>query len=1159
MSNSPMYIFDGIGCEFSILNSKFLIGQALAGYNTLSTVHVGCYIPYLARNNNDWEVGVGYINNYDGKIVVDRTKIIRSSNSDNTVAFNNIKNAQFYIFANEANFNTGFNNVIVQDSDFVVNKIQSTYLVDASAGSINATLPSVNDSDNLIIEFKLISVTDPLYIRTKNGTLFYTLTPSDSYLRLVSDGTRWVGLNNNMVFDIKTLSEDESFGALSNPSGSTLSFQYNLDGTNFAGANLFYGSGNKLLFGNDSEATAHHIIPTSGNSDVVFNSNNTNTNFVIEGSGTRNLFFDYRGRLGLNIPSGSTPDTIVHIINSTCKEGIRLENRSACHPANLTLYYKPSSTITADTIIGKINLAGKNTVGNQVDYARIDAIALDSTAAASKGQLNISVALPDASGTGLTTFKTNADYTYIGYSGNNLTINNSGSTKLGYSNSFVSATSSAVTLQSPTLNFNSTNIVLGTGTSTNVNVPNLYANTIQSNSLRLQNIAASSVLSINSSGQVVAGSAIVLPIPENYFLTTTTNGAITGLYEIDDYFRTNGDVVWNTYDTRPCSVAIRQILFSENIPTSEYVVGDQVEVLIGSTKYYRDIESVEVTNNNITALLLNQNITTSSVVSGTIHSITRGGYLSLSKNVAAGTVSDATSNILSVRPNTDTIFNSDKKDINFNVYGLDEIPALSIKANTGRTTVPSGFYHAFASQKPQCADCITAYGPENDPEPVPMVVNSSGVGLSSAHSSANFDYITSGLFSGIVSAVGSNGLPSYYGTYDQNGNVAEWIEDASVASTSSSQYVAGGSWKTETDNTIGASGLKSIESVVRASGYNYVGFRVASQYSITDNTNISTTLDMDFVSVSNPNNIPDDGTLYLFDNAEYVPMESANLGVVNKNYRIGKHEITNQQYVQFLNAVATTNDRNLFKSSMSSSAIGGITRIGDGSSTPYEYSVKSNMGNKPVVFVDYLSAIRFINWLHNGALLTGITDIDTILDFGAYDIFPIGNSSYLINKNTYQKYWLPSLNEWHKAAYFEPRESVINTGSSSVMIKRENPYVVTTGTTPPILANLSVSGWLYVDHLIVGDNINSSSTIPRRTLPTDTEVSCATNSDCEFCEVCSDNICVASTHVCCVGDCCKPGGWDPITAVCTRCGECDVNNNNNFTDSEIPCELTGTC
>ena len=318
-----------------------------------------------------------------------------------------------------------------------------------------------------------------------------------------------------------------------------------------------------------------------------------------------------------------------------------------------------------------------------------------------------------------------------------------------------------------------------------------------------------------------------------------------------------------------------------------------------------------------------------------------------------------------------------------------------------------------------------------------------------------------------------------------------------------------------------------------------------------------------FVSVGNPSNDQDDGVLYLYENSQYLPAEIPNIGIVHKNYRIGKYEITNAQYVNFLNAVATENDRALFSEDMSNEDAGGITREGDGSLSPYEYSVKTNMDDKPVLFISYLSAIRFINWLHNGAPLSDIDNIDQILDFGAYDIFPIGEGSYLVNKNVYQKYWLPNLNEWHKAAYFEPRENLISTGSSAVLVKREDPYVVSSGSDQLLLANLSVSGWLYVDHLIVGDNVSSSSTIPKRTLPgpgdDTTNFACATNADCHECEVCSNGICSASTDPCCVANCCKPGKWDAISAVCLQCADCDTANNENTGSSELPCELLGTC
>ena len=1144
MINAPIYMFDSIGCNVSILDSRFLIGQSLSGYNRLSSQHVGSYIPYLVRDDNNWEIGVGYVNQIKNDIIVNRIKVVKSSNNNNYANFTGT-NIQFYIFANESGFNTSFHNVIVKNDDFYADRVTATYLLD-STKTIDATLPSVEYSENLVLEFKLIAGDHPVYIRNANGKLFATITNVDSYLRLVCDGNRWVGLNTNSDVKLQALSDDVSFNTLANAGGEVLSFQYNSDGTHLDGGQIYYGSGNKLLFGDDSETTAHHILPSSGNGDVIFNNDNTSTNFIVEGSGTRNLFFDYRGRLGLNIPSGSTPDTIFHIVNTTCSEGIRVENRSACHPTNITLYYKPSAPISADTVIGVIDLAAKNSLGNQIDYVSLKAKALDYTAGTTKGQLDVVVATSDAAGSGVTTIITNPDYSTIGYSDNNLTITKNSTAKLGYSGSYISANSSAVTVQSNTINLNSSNIVLGTGTNTNVTVPTLYANTIQANNIRVQNISPSSILTLNSSGQIAAGTSVQLPIPSGRILTTSTDGAITGIYTLDDYFKTNNDVIWTTYSPRSCSVAIRQVIFTTPVPIAEFSVGDQVEIITENETIYRDIQSLNISDNLISSLLLNQNATANSLVSATIQSITKGGVLSIRQDTGDGVISDSTANILSIRPLTDTVFNSNKKEINFNIYGTEESPTFSIKANAGRGNIPSGFFHNFASQQPQCTDCAAFYSPENDVDPFPSLTNAGGSGLSISNASSNFDYVTSGLFSGIVTTVGTNGLPSFYGTHDQNGNVAEWVEDATSVSTSLTQFVAGGSWRTEVDDIIGVSGLKSIESLVRSSGYDYVGFRVASQYSLTDNNNISTTLNMSFVSVANPNNSADNGVLYLYEDETYLPIEIPNLGQVNKNYRIGQYEVTNDQYVDFLNAVATLDDRNLFKNTMTSSPVGGITRVGNGTDSPYEYSVKNNMGDKPVVFVDYLSSIRFINWLHNGAPLSEIIDIDTILDFGAYDIFPIGDATYLINKNIYQKYWLPTLNEWHKAAYFESRSGLVGTGISAAMIRRNEPHVVTDAIDPTIIASLSVSGWLYVDHLIVGDNPGASSRIPGRFSPAQPgqpapsipigSAQCITNSDCYACEICGSNgQCESSSDPCCP-DCCLD--WDPDNAICVRCDFC---------------------
>jgi hypothetical protein len=286
------------------------------------------------------------------------------------------------------------------------------------------------------------------------------------------------------------------------------------------------------------------------------------------------------------------------------------------------------------------------------------------------------------------------------------------------------------------------------------------------------------------------------------------------------------------------------------------------------------------------------------------------------------------------------------------------------------------------------------------------------------------------------------------------------------------EYAAGGSYSTS--NALGGSGLKHIETLTRASGYSYVGFRVASLYNTTDPTTISSTdqLSMSFVGVIDPQNTEDVSTTYIKNGETFNSIIINNLGVVDNMYRIGRYEVTNKQYCRFLNAVAKNNDRGLYDSRMSSQNVGGISRIFD---AEYIYTTKPNMDNKPVLFVNYLSVIRFINWLHNGASVTiSESNIDYNLDMGAYSIIPIGTASY-------RKYWLPNLNEWHKAAYFEPVDVNAYTGTSTVMVKREDPYLVASGLDSDtnkfkeLFANLSVSGWLYVDHLIVGDGTIRSS------------------------------------------------------------------------------------
>ena len=87
------------------------------------------------------------------------------------------------------------------------------------------------------------------------------------------------------------------------------------------------------------------------------------------------------------------------------------------------------------------------------------------------------------------------------------------------------------------------------------------------------------------------------------------------------------------------------------------------------------------------------------------------------------------------------------------------------------------------------------------------------------------------------------------------------------------------------------------------------------------------------------------------------------LGVVDYVYKIGKFDVTNSEYSEFLNAVAKTDTHGLYNSGMRTRTHGGITRTG--SSGNYSYAPRGNMGNKPVNLLSYWDMTRFCNWLHN--------------------------------------------------------------------------------------------------------------------------------------------------------------------------------------------------
>jgi formylglycine-generating enzyme required for sulfatase activity len=231
---------------------------------------------------------------------------------------------------------------------------------------------------------------------------------------------------------------------------------------------------------------------------------------------------------------------------------------------------------------------------------------------------------------------------------------------------------------------------------------------------------------------------------------------------------------------------------------------------------------------------------------------------------------------------------------------------------------------------------------------------------------------------GNLTTVGTNGKPSAYDIYDMCGNVWDWLDEIIVIY----GFYAGGSW-TSPSSTLSSAYI--ITQTFPNVATNARGMRIAT-------TNNPYNYNYNFATIGDIDQINNDS--------------SRPYGRVNYEYSLGKYAITNNEYVEFLNAIASINDQyTIYSSVMDTDLRSGITRttLPGGS---FEYSAKTNMGDKPVNCINLYSAMRFCNWLHNEK--TGVTED------GAYDM-SLANPLRKIDA----KYYLPNRNEWYKAAFYK--------------------------------------------------------------------------------------------------------------------------------------------
>ena len=223
------------------------------------------------------------------------------------------------------------------------------------------------------------------------------------------------------------------------------------------------------------------------------------------------------------------------------------------------------------------------------------------------------------------------------------------------------------------------------------------------------------------------------------------------------------------------------------------------------------------------------------------------------------------------------------------------------------------------------------------------------------------------------------------------------------------------------------------------------------------------------------------GTASALISLETVPVaDNKSSGDLGYSYSIAKYEVTLNQYCTFLNAVAASDTYGVYNTYLNSlPQVRGISRTGTSGS--YHYTVVGS-GNRPVTYVSWFDAARFVNWLEHGQP-TGAQGPATT-ETGAYTLNG-AVSGMSITRNASAKYVLPNDVEWYKAAYYDP---TLNGGAGGYWEyptrSNDQPNSRFGSTTDPNSAN-----FYYDDGLANGYNggfaANNSITPPNGNALTD--------------------------------------------------------------------------
>jgi len=348
-----------------------LSGSTIGFKNFISTIGPNnkfTYYLYRLDTNLEWEIGTGYILSSGGINQLVRETVISSTNLDTFVSFTA---GTKYIepIIGQDSVNNSFVNVENKNSNFSAPYVSATYLIDASSGNVQVSLPEVStENDPIILGFLLkdtiggqyqqanaISIL-PSGLETINGDSSIEIDINQDYIQLVSVPSQsgWYKLDPI---------QDSTY-----PYGNDGAIQFKYDSAFSGVPNFTWNINNSslLIGGTGTTTSADVIIPSSGQT-IVFNEQSLDKDFRVEGSGNAYLLFLDASSNKIGINTSNASDSL--IVNSQNGDGITVY-KSGIGP-KLILSNTSVSGLATNNVVGYVVFSGVNSSNSPTEYARI--------------------------------------------------------------------------------------------------------------------------------------------------------------------------------------------------------------------------------------------------------------------------------------------------------------------------------------------------------------------------------------------------------------------------------------------------------------------------------------------------------------------------------------------------------------------------------------------------------------------------------------------------------------------------------------------------------------------------------------------------------------------------------------------------------------------